>query len=99
MPGGGVEMSTEIAPPPFDYILFIVFLSYWFISRSQSISTVAIYKLKIVERVPPLENGLKGNHGSSCSLLELLKDWETGLWASDLMSVCKYACLCVSMRI
>ena len=80
MPGGGVEMSTEIAPPPFDYILFIVFLSYWFFSRSQSISPVAIYKLKTVERVPPLENGLKGNRGSSRSLLELggLGDWALG---------------------
>lgn len=47
MPGGGVEISKKIAPTPFDHILFIVFLSHWFILRSQSISTVAIYKLKI----------------------------------------------------
>lgn len=56
---GRVSTKTALS---FDYILFAVFLSHSFISGSQSISTVATHKLKIVERVPLLANELKGNH-------------------------------------
>lgn len=58
---GGVEVSTKKVPFS-AYILFTVFLSYCFISGSQSVSTMDTYYLKIVENIPLLENEFKQNH-------------------------------------
>lgn len=80
------------------YALF-TFLLYCFILGSQSISTMATFCLKIVEKVSLLQNELKGNHRFPCSPLDLLRGWEIGHWVCmcvcvyDSVSICEYVCL------
>lgn len=99
-PFGGVEVNTEKAPL-FDYILFTVFLSHCVILGPRSLGTMATYYLKIVEKVPLLENEVKGNHCPPYSSLDLLRSWEIGLCVCICVyvNVCICVCECVSVSV